>query len=709
VAYVSLYRRYRPASFQDIVGQKHVIQTLVNALGEDRLHHAYLFTGPRGTGKTSIARILAKAINCDEGPTAQPCGTCGQCTAITDGSSVDVIELDMASHGGVDDARDLRDRALFAPASARRKVYILDEVHMASTAAFNALLKLIEEPPGHVLFAMATTDPQKVLPTILSRVQRLDLRRVAADDVGQHVHRVCEAEGYTIEDAAVEAVVRAGDGSVRDTLSVLEQVLSYAGNVASGGGTVTAEVVGRVLGHTPLERVVEAVDLLGDRDLAGLLGLVQGLADDGQDLRRFTLDLVQHLRDLLVLHVAPDHPDLVDATDDRRRRLQAQTAVLPQAALLRAVARLADTLAEQRQGTPRLPLELALATLATPGADGDVGELSDRVARLEAGGPSPAPVPAAASVPQVDGARPEAAEAQVAPGAAGASPVGDARAAARAAAAAASRRRPAAPGASVPPPVPDPTPQPVPDPTPQPVPDPTPQPVPDPTPQPVPDPTPQPVPDPTPDPDPTPQPIPDPTPDPTPQPAPDPTPQPIPDPTPDPTPQPVPDPAPAPTATSDDPLEQIAARWESILDLVKDRSRRVHAVFLPATPLRVRNRILTLRYPKRYASFHGANAAKGEFSDVLVEAIQRSVGLKLRIDVVVEGDDARRPSPPMVTPDDARTPVLDDGPSSVEEADVREAELSAPTTPDAATTDALLASELGAELLEHQPAPPEPS
>jgi DNA polymerase-3 subunit gamma/tau len=207
VAHVSLYRKYRSQTFDEVVGQEHVTTTLVNALAEGKLHHAYLFTGPRGTGKTSTARILAKAINCDTGPTPEPCGTCGQCTAIAEGSSVDVIELDMASHGGVDDARDLRERALFAPANARRKVYILDEVHMASTAAFNALLKLIEEPPSHVLFAMATTDPQKVLPTILSRVQRLDLRRVAADEVGSHVRTVCEAEGYRIDD---EAIFRAG-------------------------------------------------------------------------------------------------------------------------------------------------------------------------------------------------------------------------------------------------------------------------------------------------------------------------------------------------------------------------------------------------------------------------------------------------------------------------------------------------------------------
>ncbi len=228
MAYVSLYRKYRPQTFAEIVGQDHVTRSLINALSEDRLHHAYLFTGPRGTGKTSTARILAKSVNCVDGPTPTPCNQCDQCVAITQGTSVDVIELDMASHGGVDDARELRDRARFSPASARRKVYILDEVHMASNAAFNALLKLIEEPPDHVLFAMATTDPQKVLPTIMSRVQRLDLRRVGAADVAGRVNDLVEREGGTIDQAAVDAVVRAGDGSLRDTESVLEQVLSYA-------------------------------------------------------------------------------------------------------------------------------------------------------------------------------------------------------------------------------------------------------------------------------------------------------------------------------------------------------------------------------------------------------------------------------------------------------------------------------------------------
>jgi DNA polymerase III subunit gamma/tau len=302
VVYVSLYRKYRPQSFADVVGQRHVTETLTNAISEDRLHHAYLFTGPRGTGKTSTARILAKALNCESGPTPEPCQTCANCVAITDGSAVDVVELDMASHGGVDDARDLRERAAFAPARTRRKVYILDEVHMASSAAFNALLKLIEEPPGHVLFAMATTEPQKVLPTIMSRVQRLDLRRVGQADVAALVVRIAGQEEATLEETAVDAIVRAGDGSVRDTLSILEQVLAFAGR------DITVDHVAQLLGHTPAERVFDAVTHLAAGDLRGLFTLVQGLLDEGHDLRRFALDLAAHLRDLLVLEIAPDRP-----------------------------------------------------------------------------------------------------------------------------------------------------------------------------------------------------------------------------------------------------------------------------------------------------------------------------------------------------------------------------------------------------------------
>ena len=654
MAYVSLYRRYRPRTFAEVVGQTHVTRTLANAIDEDRLSHAYLFTGPRGTGKTSTARILAAAINCEDGPTSTPCGVCDHCTSITGGTSVDVIELDMASHGGVDDARELRDRALFSPARARRKVYILDEVHMASTAAFNALLKLIEEPPDHVLFAMATTDPQKVIPTILSRVQRLDLRRVSAAEVAAHVRMICDVEGYAIDPGAVDAVVRAGDGSVRDTLSILEQVLAYAGT------EVTAEAVAQTLGTSPADRLFALVELLAARDLATALTLVQRLLDEGQDLRRFTLDLVQHLRDLLVLQVAPDDPDLVDATDERRRRLLAQTTLLPSERLLRMVDLLAATVVEQRHGSPRLPLELAIARLAVPSADGDVSALADRIAALEAGGTGTGPVRAKVSPPS---------------------------------------SQPVSPPERSPEPARTPAAEPLPTPDPDPEPLPTPVPTPDPAPE------PEPVPDPAPEPVPTPEPVPEPTavqePEPTGATA---------------TPERLAEPPDGDAATTgapdeaapspDDPLAVVSAHWPGVLELLKQSSRRHHAIFEPAVPVAVRHQVLTLRYAPRYASFHAVQARGGELSGALTGALERSCGLKLRIDVEVEGAPSdRRPIPPSVTPDDARTPVLDQPAPSLddgEELDVREAELDRPTQSE--DVDELLQRELGAELLDERPA-----
>ncbi len=643
MAYVSLYRKYRPQSFADVVGQSHVTQTVVNAIEEDRLHHAYLFTGPRGTGKTSTARILAKSINCEEGPTATPCNVCEMCVSITDGSSVDVIELDMASHGGVDDARELRDRALFAPARARKKVYILDEVHMASTAAFNALLKLIEEPPDHVIFAMATTDPQKVIPTIMSRVQRLDLRRIGADDLVAHVHRICELEGYTIEDEAAAAVVRAGDGSARDTMSVLEQVLSFSGT------EVTADKVALVLGHTPVERTFEAVDLVAARDLAGLLGLVQGLLDDGHDLRRFALDLLQHLRDLMVLQVAPDRPDLVDATQDRRDRLSAQRDVLPRESMLRAVSLLADTIAEMRQGPARLPLELALAKLAVPELAGDTAGLADRVARLEqeprpvvtsapaARAPEPAPEPAAeppaaetptpepASEPEPAAAtpEPEPAAPRPAPAADGRS-TGD-RLSARARSHGRTEDGPEDADATPPPPRGQDT-----------------------------------VTVAEPDPD-----------------------------------------APTRGEGADD-LATIVDRWDAILEQVKAASRRFHAVYEPGHPIDLRRGVLTLRYEPRYASFHAQNAKKGDHVAALQAAIERSCGLRVSIDTTVDPDAKRPPVPPLVT-DPGPAPDEASEPTAEETADVREAELSGGDA-ESGDVDALLASELGAELVEERSA-----
>ncbi|HWH33093.1 MAG TPA: DNA polymerase III subunit gamma/tau [Egibacteraceae bacterium] len=386
MAYVSLYRKYRPQTFSEIVGQEHVSRTLSQAVTEDRLHHAYLFTGPRGTGKTSTARILAKAINCEQGPTATPCNACSQCLGITTGSSVDVIEIDAASHGGVDDVRDLRDRVAFAPASARMKVYIVDECHMLSTAGWNAFLKTVEEPPGHVLFVFATTEPHKVLATILSRTQRFDFKRVPADLLAGHVRDLCGREGVTIDPDAVELVVRAGDGSVRDTLSVLDQVMAFTGS------SVTAAAVADVLGVTPAELLGEAADALAAHDAAGVMTLVQRIAEAGLDARQFARDLVEHLRSLFLLQVAPD-AGLVETTPERLVELRAQSERLGRHELLRAMDLLADAQALMRRGNTRLPLELALAKAAMPEHSGDAAALAARLDRLERSGAAAAPAP----------------------------------------------------------------------------------------------------------------------------------------------------------------------------------------------------------------------------------------------------------------------------------------------------------------------------
>jgi len=376
MAHVSLYRKYRPQTFAEIVGQPHVTETLSQAITEDRVHHAYLFTGPRGTGKTSTARILAKAVNCARGPTPSPCNACDQCTSITDGANVDVIEIDAASHGGVDDVRDLRERVAFAPASARMKVYIVDECHMLSTAGWNAFLKTVEEPPDHVLFVFATTEPHKVLATILSRTQRFDFRRMSADLLGAHIADIGQREQITFDTGSIALIVRAGDGSARDTLSVLEQVVSFT------GPKVTVEGVADVLGATDDDLLADMAGGIAGGDVAVLCRLVQRLADSGHDLRQFARDATEHLRSLFLIQTAPD-ADLVPGTPERLARLRTQADALGRIELLRAVDLLAESQAQMRRGNTRLPLELALAKAALPEASGDVAALGARLDRLE--------------------------------------------------------------------------------------------------------------------------------------------------------------------------------------------------------------------------------------------------------------------------------------------------------------------------------------
>jgi DNA polymerase-3 subunit gamma/tau len=380
---LALYRKYRPSTFAEVIGQEHVTEPLQQALRNNRVHHAYLFSGPRGCGKTSSARILARSLNCEQGPTPTPCGVCDSCVALAPSGpgSIDVIEIDAASHGGVDDARDLRERSFYAPIQARFKIYIIDEAHMVTTAGFNALLKLVEEPPPHLKFIFATTEPEKVIGTIRSRTHHYPFRLVPPGALRENLARICVAEGVTIEPAALGLVVRAGAGSVRDAQSVLDQLV--AGAAADG---VTYRDAVALLGYTDASLLDDVVDAFGAHDGGAVLEIVDRVVEAGHDPRRFAEDLLERLRDLIVLNAVPDAGEkgLLDEPDDVLERMSRQSAQLGRVELTRAADIVNTGLTEMRGATaPRLLLELICARVLLPAVGDDEASLLVRLERLE--------------------------------------------------------------------------------------------------------------------------------------------------------------------------------------------------------------------------------------------------------------------------------------------------------------------------------------
>jgi DNA polymerase III subunit gamma/tau len=380
---LALYRKHRPATFAEVVGQEHVTEPLRTALAAGRINHAYLFSGPRGCGKTSSARILARSLNCAQGPTPDPCGTCPSCVALApEGSgSIDVVELDAASHGGVDDARDLRDRAFYAPAESRYRVFIIDEAHMVTTQGFNALLKIVEEPPEHLVFVFATTEPEKVLATIRSRTHHYPFRLLPPSTMRGLLEGVCTTEGVRVEPAVYPLVIRAGGGSARDSLSVLDQLLAGAGPE----GITYARAV-TLLGVTDVALIDDMVSALAAQDGAAVFATIDRLVEAGHDPRRFASDLLQRLRDLVLLRVAPEaaRQGLVDAPEDQLAGMAEQAEHLGAGTLTRFADIVHTGLSEMRGATaPRLLLELLCARMLLPAAAEGDSAIVHRLERLE--------------------------------------------------------------------------------------------------------------------------------------------------------------------------------------------------------------------------------------------------------------------------------------------------------------------------------------